>query len=593
MLLSSHICTIVLILCIMLLYHKQLYIRTISNKLFERMLYCLVAFSVVNVILLILNDAQTVVSVFMFKLFLRFFCAVLLAYMMSIQDYIFYWLHVELGKAHKLLRIGLCLFVMFLPIDAQSTTSGMRFSGIGVMITGDILLAMLVYLCFVIFVHRNSASYAIKQGMVFFSGVLLLSLFISVIADINFVDFACAIGSFWLFYNIENPKAKVDDVSGFFTTHVILDYIDSLPKQFAHIGVIYTRDDHLDLDLFKSIVRRRKVCCFRDTDSFYYIVSQSIEDIEYVLDHYREKYDVITLTYKNAVSDSFSVVSNYVKQNVSTMNESKVYEIEDRDLSKIVDENQVHLEVINALMEGRITTYIQPIYGIHEKKFVSGECLCRMISPDGTLVPPQDFIPIAERTGLIVEIETIMFRNMCACLSDKRIRKSSIRYLEANLSIKKGEQKELLEEYANILEEYGLQSDKVNLEITETDVVEEKVNILRNMYAMQSMGFNFSLDDFGSGESNLGYIIDMPVSIIKFDKEITQKAMVGERALTVVKSAIDMAHQLKMKVVVEGVETQRDYDMCVALGADYIQGYYFSKPLSIDEFIDFVIDHDK
>ena len=110
------------------------------------------------------------------------------------------------------------------------------------------------------------------------------------------------------------------------------------------------------------------------------------------------------------------------------------------------------------------------------------------------------------------------------------------------------------------------------------------------MHAMRSMGFHFSLDDFGTGESNIGYIIDMPVSIIKFDKEITQKAIHGGKASTIVSSVINMAHDLDMKIVVEGVETESDFQMCKNMGVDLIQGYYFSKPLPVEEFIRFIVE---
>lgn len=243
---------------------------------------------------------------------------------------------------------------------------------------------------------------------------------------------------------------------------------------------------------------------------------------------------------------------------------------------------------MNALAENRILTYVQPIYDIHSGLFISGECLCRLQKRNGDILSPYAFIGVAEKTSLISDIETCMFRNMCKCLSDPRIVNSNIKYLEANLSIKKGEQKNLFAEYTTITREYGVISDKVNLEITETDSMDQKTLILNNMQTMCELGFRFSLDDFGTGESNLGYIIDMPVSIIKFDREITQKSMVDEKAHTVVANVISMAHDLGISVVVEGIETQADFEMSKELDADFVQGYYFSKPMPMEEFIKLV-----
>ena len=104
------------------------------------------------------------------------------------------------------------------------------------------------------------------------------------------------------------------------------------------------------------------------------------------------------------------------------------------------------------------------------------------------------------------------------------------------------------------------------------------------MNNLKSTGIRFALDDFGTGESNLGYVIDMPIDIMKFDREIFQKATSIKKAKIVVENTIKMAHKLGIKVVVEGVEIESDFHLCEEMGVDYIQGYYFSKPISVEDF---------
>lgn len=137
--------------------------------------------------------------------------------------------------------------------------------------------------------------------------------------------------------------------------------------------------------------------------------------------------------------------------------------------------------------------------------------------------------------------------------------------------------------------EYGIEHEKINLEITESASLNEKHSLLDNMSKFIEKGIKFSLDDFGSGESNLNYIIDMPVSIIKFDKDMTDAYFKSEKAKIVMDSAINMIHKLGLKTVVEGVETKEQFDAMLKIQTDYIQGYYFSKPLDVNDFVEYVL----
>ena len=589
-LLSVQICTIMLIISVMLIYHRQLYIKTESNYFFEKMLFLLLGISVIDIIINMWSNPSYFGLLIAYECLLRLFNVLFVLYVFAIRDYVFYWIKIGNTTFSCILRTLICVALFSLPVSVSFTGYMSSYVGVGIPVTYEVVFAVVVYLLIVVLVNRKVIQSHLKVSIFAWIVLLCCSMAVNSMLSVNFMSFACAVGSLWLFYAIENPKSKIDDSSGFFTSHVIFEYLDSMPDGSAHVGIIYTRDQSLDVDLLKGLLYNTRVCCFKDIDAFYYLVSQNIGEIKKVLDKYAEQYDVVMLTYKNATADVVSLLSDYVKRNASKMSELGINEISDKDVRAIKRENDIHAEVMDALLNDRIETYIQPIYDLKSGMFVSGECLCRLKCGDDVVLLPAEFIPVAEHTGLITEIETVMFRNMCKCLSDPRIRRSTIRYLEANLSIKKGEQETLLAEYASIVDEYGVDMAKVNLEITETDVVEEKRLLLNNMHAMRSMGFHFSLDDFGTGESNIGYIIDMPVSIIKFDKEITQKAIHGGKASTIVSSVINMAHDLDMKIVVEGVETESDFQMCKNMGVDLIQGYYFSKPLPVEEFIRFIVE---
>lgn len=128
----------------------------------------------------------------------------------------------------------------------------------------------------------------------------------------------------------------------------------------------------------------------------------------------------------------------------------------------------------------------------------------------------------------------------------------------------------------------------INLEITESASAEAKNVLLNNMQTLIDYGVHFSLDDFGTGQSNLNYIVEMPVDIVKFDRCMIMSYFENTKAKYVMDAAIHMIHGMKLKIVSEGIETKEQFDTMVNLGISYIQGYYFSKPVPEQEFLNFI-----
>lgn len=270
------------------------------------------------------------------------------------------------------------------------------------------------------------------------------------------------------------------------------------------------------------------------------------------------------------------------------------------DRSRAIDAKQSEVElhrlketIEKAIEDDRVVIYLQPIYSNRRKKFVSAEVLTRIINEDGSLLMPNIFIPAAEKTGVIKELEEVIIRKACEFIRDHDIRSMGLDYIEVNLSIKSGEKKDFAGKYKNIIASYHIDPSLINFEITETATLSEKRLLLDNMNQLIEHGFNFSLDDFGSGESNLNYIIDMPITIIKFDKNLTDAYECNTKAEIVMKATVQMAHDLGIKTVSEGVETEEMFGNLSAIGIDYIQGYYFSKPLPAEDFISFIRENNK
>ena len=138
------------------------------------------------------------------------------------------------------------------------------------------------------------------------------------------------------------------------------------------------------------------------------------------------------------------------------------------------------------------------------------------------------------------------------------------------------------------MKKMGVTPSEVNLEITESSTLNQRRILLDNMQKLKDIGCEFSLDDFGTGESNLNYIMDMPVKIVKFDRSMVQEFFTNDKAKVVITATVDMVKQLGLQTVAEGVESKEQYEEIKNLGIDYIQGFYFSEPLSKNDFISFL-----
>jgi EAL domain-containing protein (putative c-di-GMP-specific phosphodiesterase class I) len=238
-----------------------------------------------------------------------------------------------------------------------------------------------------------------------------------------------------------------------------------------------------------------------------------------------------------------------------------------------------------------VEVFLQPIYSVQQKRFVSAEALARIRNTDGTIVPPGQFISVAEETGLVDQLGEKVFEKVCRFIQQERIWEWGVEYIEVNLSVCQCESRTLAERYEAVMERYGVKPSMINLEVTESASIQTRNIFLQNMERLIRYGVSFSLDDFGNGQSNLNYIVDMPVEIVKFDRDMTKSYFEKSKGKLVLETATRMILDMGLKMVSEGVETKEQLEAMKELGVQYIQGYYFSKPLPPDDFVDYVKKH--
>lgn len=286
--------------------------------------------------------------------------------------------------------------------------------------------------------------------------------------------------------------------------------------------------------------------------------------------------------------DELLSILKYFHLHPADVQEGHVLVLDEETVSKKRERDEMLEEVVQAMKEDRVEVFFQPIYSTAQKKFVAAEALARIRRADGSIIPPGLFIPIAEETELITKIGETVFEKTCRFIKENDIAGYGVEYIEVNLSVVQCENEALAETYIEIMKRHDLSPQYVNLEITESAAIVKKNVLLENMRLLIDYGVAFSLDDFGNGQSNLNYIVDMPVQIVKFDRDMTQAYFQTPKAQFVLQAATNMVHEMQLKVVSEGVETAEQLAVLEALGIDYIQGYYFSKPVDAKTFLAFV-----
>lgn len=236
-----------------------------------------------------------------------------------------------------------------------------------------------------------------------------------------------------------------------------------------------------------------------------------------------------------------------------------------------------------ALVNRSYEVYYQPIFSIEQKRYNSAEALIRLRDEELGFISPEEFIPIAEKNGMILKIGEFVFRTVCEMMAREKIWEKGIDYIEVNLSVVQCMQEDICEMLYGIMDEYGVPYSAISLEVTETTLARE---ILWNtMERMTVGGVTFALDDYGTGYSNLTNILKYPFHIVKLDKSMVWYAMENDFAMRALRHTVAMIRDLSMHIVAEGVETEEQKDILQAMGCEFLQGYFFSKPVPEADFL--------
>ena len=245
---------------------------------------------------------------------------------------------------------------------------------------------------------------------------------------------------------------------------------------------------------------------------------------------------------------------------------------------------QLKRSLYRALKREEFLVYYQPQISMNTGKIVGAEALVRWQHHEKGLIPPTEFIPVAEKTGFIIPLGEWILQTACKQVQAWKNDGFSGLRVAVNLSPRQFHQPDLSSRVALILEKIGLEPSSLELELTESLMVEDVKSAIATLTQLKNLGISISIDDFGTGYSSLSYLTQYPFDTLKIDRSFVRNITDGSRNAAIVKAIIEMAHSLCLEVIAEGVETQAEKDFLLRSECDVMQGYLFSPPLSAAGF---------
>lgn len=242
----------------------------------------------------------------------------------------------------------------------------------------------------------------------------------------------------------------------------------------------------------------------------------------------------------------------------------------------------IRKDLEDGLKNREFQVYLQPKFDCRTEKMVGAESLIRRVK-DGNLIMPNAFIPLYEQADLIAYIDNFVLEEVCKLLQ-KWQQSGKYCYVSVNESAKHLSNKNHGMEVMKILNRYQVSPQLIELEVTESAIIQDMELAKKAEERMHELGFIISMDDFGVGYSSFSVLKNIPIDVLKIDKIFLEGLLNRRRFQIILESIIDMAHKLKMVTVMEGVETKEEVEYLKEIGCDVLQGYYFDKPLPIEDF---------
>ena len=516
---------------------------------------------------------------------------------------------------------GILMFMYdlkFVVTDKELYTEGTS-AYICYIVTGIFIITTIIYVILNSKVLSKGKRDSLLIWMIFWILAALVQFFFKYILVVGFASAAALI---IIYVNLENPALSIDSETSIFNFSILEECMTDFYESKIDFKIVYIMLENKsqnDQERAKATIllsnilssftnnklfsSRNTYLTFKNeygfiilirnstTKEFFNLLDIRIKESEYEHD-YKNVFDLKVILFEDS-----SILKNYEgfndimtelidKKTISLKNQ--INYIDKSTIDKIEEAKKMATVLQNAIDNDLIEVYYQPIFSKKDNRFTAAEALIRIKDDDGNIIYPSSFIEIAEKNGLIATLGEMVFIHVCKFIKENNLNSLNMNYIEVNLSAIQCGNPNLADRYISIMEEYNIEPSNINLEITETASTNLKQTMLKNMNKLIEYGVEFSLDDFGTGNSNLNYIIEMPVEIVKFDRVLVNSYFNDDKAKLVISKIIEMIKSLNLSIVLEGIEDLDTINKALDMDIDYIQGYYYSKPVCKEEFIKFI-----
>ena len=259
-------------------------------------------------------------------------------------------------------------------------------------------------------------------------------------------------------------------------------------------------------------------------------------------------------------------------------------EYDEKMRQQVLKEQKIINAMEMAIQNKEFTLYLQPKYDIEKGTIIGAEALVRWISLENGFISPGDFIPVFENNGFVYEVDKFIWEESCRYLRKWLDEGREVHPISVNVSRIDLYDPKLVQHLVNLREKYQLPSQYLELEITESAYTEDPEQIITITRQLREAGFVILMDDFGTGYSSLNMLKDIQIDVLKLDMGFLKSSDYSAKGGNILTAILKMAESLKMQTIAEGVETKEQVEFLKSIGCRYVQGFYYSKPLPVDEF---------
>ncbi|MBO4214541.1 MAG: GGDEF domain-containing protein [Lachnospiraceae bacterium] len=487
------------------------------------------------------------------------------------------------------------------------------------------VVAVLYILFGILYAYRNRRKLSAwtRFSLLFYPFAMILVIILQIlIPNILLMQFVEAIACQLIIFSIENPQDYKNKEFDIYNTKAFREAFQyevaknrGFKMLFFKVAGIKSVNDLMGInagrealkvviDYMIQIVNRRKFY-YLDDDILCIMADYTDEEWakirEQIIDRFRRSFEVdrIPLTFDvymcmvsypdkaACLDDAIEMMSYALRESESVTHKPIVY-ADANILEQGHRETQIAQVLKNAVKEKKFIVYYQPIFNVNEGRATRAEALVRLVDEEMGFISPDEFIPIAERNGLIVDIDSIVLNEVCRFVSENKLWEKGLDKIDINLSAVQCMQEDLSNKIIDVMDAYKVPYKMFNLEITETAAIASEENLRRNMEKLMSKGVNFSVDDYGTGFSNVSTIIDYPFTVVKIDKNMLWKAMKNRQAMMALKHTIEMLFDMGLEIVTEGIEDKDMAELLRELHCYLHQGFYYSRPIPAAQFLEYI-----